>query len=188
MNTRRFSAALAVALAVTLTACGEDDDPTVSASAPATTSPTASASPPQCPLLPVEVPAPDGATTDLAVKPTIAPSSEPPPSEVEVADIVEGDGDEAVTGSQVEVKYVGAFYDTGEEFDSSWSLGPDETLPFGVCQQGVIPGFAIGPIGMKEGGRRQITIPSDYGYGPEGSGPIPPDSTLVFVVDLVEVS
>jgi peptidylprolyl isomerase len=87
------------------------------------------------------------------------------------------------------VKYVGAFYDTGKEFDSSWSRGPDETLPFGICQQGVIPGFAVGPTGLKVGGRRQIIIPSELGYGAQGSPPsIPGGAALVFVVDLVTVS
>ena len=130
-----------------------------------------------------------GATKDLKTKPVVAPTKTPPPEAVQYADIVEGDGAEAVTGSQVEVKYVGAFYDTGKEFDSSWSRGPDETLPFGICQQGVIPGFAVGPTGMKVGGRRQIIIPSELGYGAQGSPPtIPGGAALVFVVDLVTVS
>jgi peptidylprolyl isomerase len=117
-----------------------------------------------------------------------APAAGPAPATLQYADLVEGDGAEAVTGSQVEVKYVGAFYDTGEEFDSSWSRGPEETLPFGICRQGVIPGFAVGPTGMKVGGRRLILIPSRLGYGPEGSPPtIPANADLVFVVDLVSV-
>lgn len=175
-----------------LSACGGDDvaapasSPTPSESASA--EPTGPAEPLECPFTATEVPAPEGATADLSVKPVVAGSSEPPPTELQYADIVVGEGDEAVTGSQVEVKYVGAFYDTGEEFDSSWSRGDDEILPFGICQQGVIPGFAVGPTGMKVGGRRQITIPSELGYGAAGQGPIPPDAALVFVVDLVSVT
>jgi FKBP-type peptidyl-prolyl cis-trans isomerase len=84
------------------------------------------------------------------------------------------------------VKYVGAFYGTGEEFDSSWSRGEDETLPVTVGAGQVIPGFEQAIAGMQVGGRRMVTIPSDLGYGPTGQGPIPGDATLVFVLDLVE--
>lgn len=176
-------AAVVAALALVVAACGNGGgDDGIAA-------PTASdqASAPGCPLQAEEVAAPDGATSDLEVKPAIAASAEPPPTQILYADIVEGDGEVADAGDQVEVKYVGAFYETGEEFDSSWSRGPDETLPFGLCQQGVVPGFAVGPIGMAVGGRRQITIPSEFGYGADGQGPIPGGATLVFVVDLVSV-
>ena len=181
----------ALALAGSLAACGGSDDESVAGPAAATPSAEASAaaSSPPCPITATEVPVPAGATKDLETKPVVKPTKTPPPETVQYADIVEGDGAEAVTGSQVEVKYVGAFYDTGKEFDSSWSRGPDETLPFGICQQGVIPGFAVGPTGMKVGGRRQIIIPSELGYGAQGSPPtIPGGAALVFVVDLVTVS
>jgi FKBP-type peptidyl-prolyl cis-trans isomerase len=188
--TTRRALAIAAVLALLLTACGDDgDDPTVAApSASASAEPSASAAEQECPLQAEEVPPPPDATADLSVKPTVSGSSEPPPTEIQYADIVKGDGEVAEAGDQVEVKYVGAFYETGEEFDSSWSRGADETLPFGLCQRGVIPGFAVGPIGMQVGGRRQITIPSEFGYGPQGSPPtIPGGATLVFVVDLVSV-
>ena len=181
----------ALALAGSLAACGGSNDESVAgpaAASPSAEASTAASSPP-CPITATEVPVPAGATKDLKTKPVVKPTKTPPPEAVQYADIVEGDGAEAVTGSQVEVKYVGAFYDTGKEFDSSWSRGPDETLPFGICQQGVIPGFAVGPTGMKVGGRRQIIIPSELGYGAEGSPPsIPGGAALVFVVDLVTVS
>jgi peptidylprolyl isomerase len=173
---------LSVVLAGALSACGGSDDDTV---ATADASPTALS----CPIEATEVPAPAGAVTDLSKKPTIAASTGAPPTELQYADIVVGDGDVAETGDQVEVKYVGAFYETGKEFDSSWSRGPDETLPMGVCRVGVVPGFAVGPTGMKVGGRRQIVLPPRFGYGAQGQPPtIPADATLVFVVDLVEVS
>ena len=180
----------ALALAASLAACGGSDNESVAGPAAASPSAEASAaaSSPPCPITATEVPVPAGATKDLKTKPVVKPTKTPPPEAVQYADIVEGDGAEAVTGSQVEVKYVGAFYDTGKEFDSSWSRGPDETLPFGICQQGVIPGFAVGPTGMKVGGRRQIIIPSELGYGAEGQGAIPGGAALVFVVDLVTVS
>lgn len=187
----RALAALAVS-ALVLTACGDDggDDtaaPRFNATSP---SPSASASAPaeECPLQAVEIPLPPGVSTDLAVKPEVSGNPAPAPTELQYADVVEGDGAEAVNGSTVEVKYVGAFYQTGDEFDSSWSRGPDETIPFGICQSGVIPGFAVGPTGMKVGGRRVITIPAELAYGTEGRPPvIGPDLPLVFIVDLVSV-
>ena len=174
---------LSLALAGVLTACGGGDgdsgDDTAAEATP---------SAPTCPLEATEVPAPAGATTDLATKPVVAPGTAPAPKELQYADIVEGDGEEAKTGDQVTVKYLGAIYETGKEFDSSWSRGPEETFPFGICREGVVPGFAVGPTGMKVGGRRHIVIPPELGYGAQGSPPaIPPNSTLVFVVDLVEV-
>ncbi|MGI8535265.1 MAG: FKBP-type peptidyl-prolyl cis-trans isomerase [Mycobacteriales bacterium] len=175
------------ACCLVLTACGGSED-TVAAPASASASATPSA-PPVCPTkAPVEVDPPAGSTTDLSAKPVVAPASAPAPTELQYADIVVGDGAEAVTGSQVEVKYVGALYESGTEFDSSWSRGVDKTIPFGICRAGVIPGFAVGPTGMKVGGRRVITIPSELGYKEAGQPPvIPGGATLVFVVDLVRV-
>ncbi len=173
---------LSLALAGVLTACGGGDGDTDAA---AEASPSALS----CPITAEQVPSPAGATTDLSTKPVVAPGTAPAPTELQYADIVEGDGEEAKTGDQVLVKYVGAIYETGTEFDSSWSRGPEETFPFGICRQGVVPGFAVGPTGMKVGGRRQITIPPELGYGAQGSPPaIPANATLVFVVDLVEVN
>lgn len=186
-SSRLHLLATVAAGALALTACGSGQDTVASPSADASASSTAS---PVCPLpSPVQVEPPAEASADLAVKPVVAPASVPPPKELQYADIVVGTGAEAVTGSQVEVKYVGAFFDTGKEFDSSWSRGAEETIPFGICRQGVIPGFAVGPTGMKIGGRRLILIPSRLGYGPDGNPPtIPADAALVFVVDLVSVT
>ena len=179
----RRAIALAFALAGALTACGGDGGNTAASSSVAP-----SASPLVCPTTAVEVEPPPGASTDLATKPVIAPATAAPPTDLQYADLVVGTGAEAVTDSEVEVKYVGAIYETGEEFDSSWSRGPDETLGFSICRPEVITGFSVGPSGMKVGGRRQITIPSKFGYEEEGQPPkIPPNATLVFVIDLVQV-
>ena len=100
-----------------------------------------------------------------------------------------GSGTEAKTLDQVEVKYVGALYETGKEFDSSWKTSPRTPLPFRVGTQGTVPGFAIGAD--RHEGRRPPPghHPGHHGYGAEGSPPaIPADATLVFVVDLVKVS
>ncbi len=170
MSRRTASRALiAVALSVSLAACGSDDgaDSPDSGSGGAAT----------------------GISTDLAEKPEVPASDEAAPDELVIDDVVVGDGAEAVEGSTADVKYVGAFYETGEEFDSSWSRSADETIAVPLGAGRVIPGFEQGIEGMKVGGRRTITIPSDLGYGPEGSPPvIPGDATLVFVMDLVEVT
>ena len=197
MTTRTTSRALlALALAASLTACGSDDggDPTLSqpsaaSSAVPTTSPTTAApSKAPCQQRPPTAPAPAGAITDLKTKPTVQPDDAPAPCGLVLSDIVVGTGAEAVKGAMTALKYVGAFYESGEEFDSSWSRGVDETLPVQVGAGRVIPGFDKGIEGMKVGGRRQVTIPSELGYGPRGQGPIPGGATLVFVIDLVEVT
>lgn len=131
--------------------------------------------------------APEEISTDLSEKPEVPATDAPPPCGLQISDIVVGDGPEAVAGSTVAVKYVGGFYGTGEEFDSSWSRGADDTLPVIVGAGQVIPGFDQAISGMQVGGRRMVTIPSDLGYGPAGQGSIPGDATLVFVLDLVEV-
>ena len=127
-------------------------------------------------------------STDLTEAPAVPGSDVPPPTELVISDVVVGDGAEAVEGSTVALKYVGAIYETGEEFDSSWSRGADETLEVTLGEGRVIPGFEQAVYGMQVGGRRVVTIPSELGYGPQGTGPIPGDATLVFVLDLVSVA
>lgn len=189
----RLPAALAcLALAASLTACGSDDggdDPTVAepnSSAPS--SPTQQPAEQECEERPATEEPGAEATTDLATKPEPQIEDGPPPCDLVITDIVVGEGEKAVAGSQAAVKYVGVPYDGGQEFDSSWSRAADETLPVPVGSGAVIPGFDQAITGMREGGRRQVVIPSELGYGPAGRGPIPPSATLVFVIDLVEVT
>ena len=123
-------------------------------------------------------------STDLAEKPVPATDGEAP-AELVSEDIVEGDGAEAKEGDEITVQYVGVDFATGEEFDSSWE-GEPFTFQLGSGQ--VIPGWDEGVAGMKEGGRRQLTIPPDLAYGASGSPPaIGPDATLAFVIDLESV-
>jgi len=115
------------------------------------------------------------------------PADQPPSYQLELDDITVGEGDEAVSGRQVEVHYVGVSWATGQQFDASWDRG--KTFKFGLDQGQVIPGWDQGVAGMKVGGRRRITIPPSLAYGKRGAGDaIAPDETLVFVVDLVGVS
>jgi len=126
--------------------------------------------------------------SDLSVKPVIQAGSGDPPTEVVVDDIVEGTGPAARTGDTVDVQYVGALFEDGTEFDSSWSRG---NQPFTVTlgQGQVIEGWEEGLIGIRKGGRREIIIPSDLAYGPTGQPPtIPADAALIFVVDAEKVT
>jgi peptidylprolyl isomerase len=114
------------------------------------------------------------------------PAGQPPSYQLELEDIVAGDGPEAVAGSVVEVHYVGVSWKTGKQFDASWDRG--DTFKFTLGKGHVIRGWDQGVAGMKVGGRRRITIPPDLAYGKRGAGAaIGPDETLVFVVDLVGV-
>ena len=127
-----------------------------------------------------------GSSTDLNSKPGVEVPDGAPPEELVVEDIVEGDGQEAKQGDQVTVNYVGVDYETGEQFDASWDRG--EEFPFQLGSGQVIPGWDQGVEGMKVGGRRQLIIPPDLAYGPQGQPPdIGPNATLVFVIDLTGV-
>jgi peptidylprolyl isomerase len=120
-------------------------------------------------------------------KPVVEVSSEQPPSyQLELDDLLVGDGEEAVAGRVVEVHYVGVSWSSGKQFDASWDRG--DTFKFGLGKGQVIAGWDQGVAGMKVGGRRRLTIPPMLAYGKRGAGGvIGPDETLVFVVDLVSV-
>jgi peptidylprolyl isomerase len=119
-------------------------------------------------------------------KPTVTPPNEAPPKKLVVNDLEEGTGPEAKTGDLVRVNYVGVNYKTGKEFDASWDHG--EPFPFTLGIGEVIPGWDQGVEGMKVGGRRELILPPELGYGPTGAPPaIPPNETLIFVVDLEAV-
>jgi peptidylprolyl isomerase len=123
----------------------------------------------------------------LSKKPTVTVPKGPAPSHLVVKDLITGSGPAAAANRTVTVNYVGALYSTGKEFDSSWSRNQPFTTP--LSAGAVIPGWVHGIQGMKVGGRRELIIPPALAYGKSGSPPtIPPNSTLVFVVDLLSVS
>jgi len=100
---------------------------------------------------------------------------------------IDGDGDEATSGVQVTVDYSGISWSSGREFDASWNR--NDTFSFALGAGQVISGWDEGVAGMKVGGRRRITIPPNMAYGSGGAGGvIGPNETLIFVVDLREVS
>ncbi len=107
-------------------------------------------------------------------------------TELVVADEVVGTGDEVTAGATVTAHYVGVSASTGSQFDASWDRGAPISFPL----DGVIRGWSEGLLGMRVGGRRTLVIPGDMAYGanpPPGAG-IAPNETLVFTVDMVDVS
>jgi peptidylprolyl isomerase len=122
----------------------------------------------------------------LSKEPTVTPPSGTPPTTLVTKDLIVGTGPEAKPGQSVTVNYVGALYSNGKVFDASWKR--HEPFVFGLGRRQVITGWDQGVAGMKVGGRRQLIIPPSLGYGSKGVPPsIPPNATLVFVVDLLAV-
>jgi peptidylprolyl isomerase len=122
---------------------------------------------------------------DLDTKPEVPQPAGTPPDELVADDVVVGEGDAAKPGDHVTVHYVGVSFSDGTQFDSSWDRGAPFDFPLGAGR--VIQGWDYGVTGMREGGRRTLVIPPSLGYGERGIGPIAPNETLVFVVDLVKV-
>lgn len=123
---------------------------------------------------------------DLTMKPTVTVPSGPAPTTLVTEDLVVGDGASAEVGKPITVQYVGVSYSTGKQFDASWDSG--SPFPFTLGAGKVIQGWDKGIVGMKVGGRRQLTIPPDLAYGAGGFPPvIAPNETLIFVVDLLKV-
>ena len=123
----------------------------------------------------------------MADKPSVEIPDGPPPPELQIEDLTVGDGPEATPGTTCTMQYVGVAWSTGQQFDASWDRG--QPFSFGLGQGQVIRGWDEGVAGMKVGGRRRLTIPPELGYGASGAGGvIKPNETLIFTVDLLEVS
>jgi peptidylprolyl isomerase len=170
----RLATLLALSVALGVAGCGDDeeDEPTPSPdrSQPTETSPAEAAE----------------ALEDTSRKPAIPKPTGSPPRRLEKVDIVKGKGPAAKPGDSVTVHYAGVSFSTGDEFDASWNSGQPFTFPLGGGQ--VIAGWDRGVVGMRKGGRRQLTIPPELAYGAQGSPPvIGPNETLVFVIDMLEI-
>jgi peptidylprolyl isomerase len=168
------SAALA---ALTLSACGSSVAPGVEQ---APSSGATQASVPKTTSTPTSGP--------LSTKPVITVPKTPAPTHLVVKDLVQGTGKTAQPGDTITVNYVGELYKNGQEFDSSWKHNEPFTTALKSGVGGVIDGWVKGLAGMKVGGRRELIIPPSLAYKNQQSGSIPPNSTLIFVVDLLSVS
>ena len=123
----------------------------------------------------------------IAKKPVVTIPTGAAPTALVTKDLVTGTGQTAKAGDTVTVNYVGELYKNGKEFDSSWSRNQPFTAA--LSSGSLIRGWVQGIPGMKVGGRRELIIPASLAYGKAGSPPtIPPNSPLVFVVDLLSIS
>lgn len=101
-----------------------------------------------------------------------------------IDDVIIGSGNHVKEGDVVTVHYIGTLQN-GQQFDSSYSR--EKPLTFTVGEGRVIAGWEQGILGMQEGGKRILVIPSAMAYGSEGYGPIPRNATLVYAIELIEV-
>jgi peptidylprolyl isomerase len=199
MRTKLLVGMSLLALA-TLTACGSTNNADTDHIIPAPDA-AQTLKPPKFPAAATTTPATGatGATTAAATVPTSGPLSvepkivvptTPAPTTLVTKNIIVGTGAVAKDDDELSVDYVGALYKNGKVFDASWNHGGPKGVPFpfelGVGA--VIPGWDQGVVGMRVGGRRELIIPPSLGYGSTGSGKsIPPNSTLIFIVDLLKV-
>ena len=115
--------------------------------------------------------------------PTISKPEGSAPTELTTKDIILGTGAEVLPTSTLTVHYTLMAWSTGKIIESSWS-GEPATFPLA----GVVEGWQKGLPGSKEGGRRLLILPPSMGYGAAGSGPIGPNETLIFAVDIIGVA
>jgi len=104
---------------------------------------------------------------------------------MKIETLKQGVGDEIKNGDKATVHYTGTLED-GTKFDSSLDRNQPFSFVLGAGQ--VIRGWDLGVLGMKVGEKRKLTIPSDLGYGSAGIGPIPPNATLIFEVELLGIN
>lgn len=102
-----------------------------------------------------------------------------------IEDSLMGTGPAAQNGDVLSMHYVGTLQD-GTKFDSSRDRGQPFQFTLGIGQ--VIQGWELGVLGMKVGGKRRLTIPPELGYGVRGQGSIPPNSTLIFEIELLQIN
>jgi peptidylprolyl isomerase len=152
---------------------GDGDDLVANPSATAT-----SAAP--TPTLPAQSP-----TTAPEAPPEISGEAVTTSTGLQFIDILEGTGESPLTGDRVIVNYTGWLQDGGTKFDSS--LEGTQPFSFFIGTGGVIPGWDEGVATMKVGGKRRLIIPPELGYGASGSGSIPPNATLIFDIDLIDI-
>jgi peptidylprolyl isomerase len=172
MSRRPLALTLAAALALAAAGCGSSDDNSSASSSTASTDTTTTQAAP--------------ATAKPRPKPKVKVPGGKPPKKLVIKDLIQGTGPAAKPGDPITVNYIGVNFDGGKPFDNSYDRG--QPFPFQLGGGQVIPGWDRGLVGMKVGGRREITIPPNLAYGPQGQPPtIKPNETLVFVVDLLSI-
>ncbi len=171
--------------AIGLAACGSSSASSTTATSATTATTSAPATTPAStvPVTPVRDPSPAGT---FGTKPTVTDPGGTPPTGLESTDLITGTGPAVAAGDTVTVQYVGVAWSTGKQFDASWNDGSGQPVTFPLS--GVIPGWTQGLVGMKVGGRRELVIPPSLAYGASGKGPVGPNETLIFIVDLYKIA
>ena len=123
-------------------------------------------------------------TANVGEAPSISAPTGTPPAELTTSDVIVGTGAEVLPTSTLTVHYTLMAWSTGQIIESSWSGGQPATFPLA----NVVEGWQKGLPGAKVGGRRLLVLPPEMGYGAAGSGPVGPNETLIFAVDIIGVS
>jgi peptidylprolyl isomerase len=118
--------------------------------------------------------------------PGVTIPNEPAPTELKVAQLIKGAGEEVQKGQEVTLHYSGFVWDSSEKFDSSWDTG--QPAQFQLQDGALIEGFLSAVVGQTVGSQVIAVIPPALGYGDSGAGTIPPGATLVFVIDILGIS
>jgi peptidylprolyl isomerase len=125
-------------------------------------------------------------TFDATNGPTIAVPKTAAPTALVSQNLIDGNGPEVKSGQTITVHYTGAVWTDGSVFDSSWTRKSPAT--FGIGTGNVIPGWDKGLVGKKVGSRVLLVVPPADGYGDQAQAKIPANSTLVFVVDILDAT
>jgi peptidylprolyl isomerase len=123
-------------------------------------------------------------TANAGEAPTITAPTGTPPAALTTSDVIVGTGAEVLPTSTLTVHYTLMAWSTGQIIESSWDGGQPATFPLA----NVVEGWQKGLPGAKVGGRRLLILPPEMGYGAAGSGPVGPNETLIFAVDIIGVS
>jgi peptidylprolyl isomerase len=189
---RNLSLVVLSASALGLTACGSSTGkpsttPTTSKATTTKTSAATSSAGDSCSSTIAAIPSQDQSPAGTSgTAPTVVVPSGTPPTQLECADLIVGTGVATTAGDAITVQYVLATYSSGKVIQSSWTGQP---FQFTLGEGQVIPGWDKGVVGMRVGGRRELIIPPNLGYGAESPGAgIAANDTLVFVVDLLKIS
>ncbi|MFJ3787567.1 FKBP-type peptidyl-prolyl cis-trans isomerase [Kitasatospora sp. NPDC090091] len=112
------------------------------------------------------------------------PPGQPAPTELQQAVLIKGEGKQVKAGQTLVVQYTGVLWSNGQQFDSSWSHGGAQALQIGTGS--VIEGWDKGLVGQTVGSRVELVVPPALGYKDQAQGAVPANSTLVFVIDILE--